>query len=166
MSVVQTQLILCLKNKVPKDRRVTYATYVLDYRSLKDEPYRVRITFGGDISVYLDDAGSPALNLMETKLLVNSIISDAKNGARFMSADIKDYFLATPMAKAEYMKVQYKNIPEDIRQQYNLQEKVTSDNCIYIRIKKGMCGLKQAAILVYDQLKKNSSLMAILQLSA
>ena len=59
---------------------------------------------------------------METKLLVNSTISHAKEGAKFMSADIKDYFLATPMDKAEYMKVQYKHIPEDIRLQYNLQE--------------------------------------------
>ena len=55
--------------------------------------------------MYLDDAGSPAANLMETKLLVNSTISDAKHGARFMSADIKDYFLATPMKECEYMKV-------------------------------------------------------------
>ena len=71
-----------------------------------------------------------------------------------MSADIKDCFLATPMDKAECMKVQYKHIPEDIRLQYNLQEKLTADNCIYIKIKKGMYGLKQAAILAYTQLKK------------
>ena len=56
--------------------------------------------------VYLDNAGSPAAKLTEMKLLVNSTILDATNGARFMSADIKDYFLETPMAKAEYMKVQ------------------------------------------------------------
>ena len=100
--------------------------------------------------VYLDGADSPAANLMETKLLVNSTISDATNGARFVSADTKSYFLATPMAKAEYMKVQYKNIPEDICQQYQLHKKVTSDSCIYIRIKKGIHGLKHAAILAYD----------------
>ena len=67
------------------------------------------------------------------------------------------------MVKVEYMKVQYRNIPEDIRQKYQLQKKVTSDTCIYIRIKKGMYGLKQAAILAYDQLKKNSRHIAILQ---
>ena len=59
------------------------------------------------------------------------------------------------MAQAEYMKVQYKHIPEDIRQQYNLANKVTKDNCIYIKIKKGMYGLKQAAVLAYNQLKTN-----------
>ena len=101
------------KHEVPDGKRVTYATYVVDYRPLKKEKYRVRITVGGDRLVYLDDAGSPAANLMETKLLVNSTISEAKHGARFMSADIQDYFLATPMTECEYMKVQYKHIPQD-----------------------------------------------------
>ena len=57
------------------------------------------------------------------------------------------------MAKAEYTKVQYKRIPEDIRIRYKLQDKLTTDNCIYINIKKGMYGLKQAAVLSYNQLK-------------
>ena len=54
------------KNEVPQDRKVTYATYVLDYRPLKDEPYILRITVEGNRLVYLDDAGSPAANLMKT----------------------------------------------------------------------------------------------------
>ena len=61
---------------------------------------------GGDRLSYAEDSGSPAANLLETKVLINSVISDAKKGARFMTADIKDYFLATPMARADYMKVQ------------------------------------------------------------
>ena len=81
------------KHEVPTGCRVTYATYVVDYRPLKDEPYRVRITVGGDRLVYLDDAGSPAANLMETKLLVNSTISHAKQGARYCVADIDNFYL-------------------------------------------------------------------------
>ena len=82
----------------------------------------MRITVGGDRLIYLDDAGSPAANLMKTRPLVNSTISHAKDGARFMSADIKNHFLATPMAQSEYMKVQYKHIPEGIRKKtiYNI----------------------------------------------
>ena len=53
-----------------------------------------------------------------------------------MTADIKDYFLTTPMAQAEYMKVRYKHIPADIKTKYNRQNKVTNNNYIYIRIKK------------------------------
>ena len=60
---------LISKHEVPQDRRVTYATYVLDYKHLKDEQYRVRIIVGGDKLTYLDDAGSPTANLMETKKL-------------------------------------------------------------------------------------------------
>jgi len=70
-----------------------------------------------------------------------------------MYADIKDHFLATPMDHPEYMRVQYKYILNDIRHRYNLNSKVTSDGYIYIKIQKGMPGLKQAAILAYRHLK-------------
>ena len=94
--VTGTDTIECIAQQdVPTDKRVTYATYVVDYRPLKDEKYRVCITVGGDRLVYLEDSGSPAANLVETKILVNSTISQAKDGTRFMSADIMDYFLAT-----------------------------------------------------------------------
>ena len=84
----------------------------------------------------MSDAGSPAANLLETKILVNSTISDARKGAWFMSADLKDFFLATPMEGDEYMKVQYKHFPEDIRKRYNLDKKVTTSRHIYIKIKR------------------------------
>ena len=143
------------KYEVPKDSDVTYASYVLDHRLLKIEPYRVRITVGGDRLSYAEDAGSHAANLLETKVLINSTISDANKGAKFMTADIKDYFLATPMDKPEYMKVKLKHIPEDIRLKYNLYDKVTADDYIFLKIKKGMYGLKQAAILAYNNLQAN-----------
>ena len=80
---------------MPNGRNITYATFVLDYRPLKSEPHRVRITVGGDKLTYANDAGSPAANFLETKLLVNSTISDATRGARFMSTDLKDFFSHT-----------------------------------------------------------------------
>ena len=139
--------------EVPNNKSVTYATFVIDYRPLKSEPHRVRITVGGDKLSYTLDSGSPAANLLETKVLINSTISDAHKGARFMCADIKDYFLASPMEDPEYMRVKYNFFPEDIRIKYQLHEKVTPDGYIYIKIKKGMYGLKQAAILAYNNLK-------------
>jgi len=65
------------KSEVPYDKKVTYASFVCDYRPLKDEKHRVRVTVGGDRLPYHDDAGSPAADLLETKLLINSTISDA-----------------------------------------------------------------------------------------
>ena len=140
---------------MPAGRDVTYATFVLDYRPLKTEPHRVRILVGEDKLTYASYAGSPAANLLETKIILNSIISDASKGACFMSADLKDFFLATPMEGDEYMRVKYKHIPEDIRIRYNLKTKVTKDNYVFIRIEKGMYGLKQAALLAYNHLKEN-----------
>ena len=55
----------------------------------------------------------------------------------------------------KYVKVNYKHFPEDILQRYKLHNKVTASGHIYIEIKKGMYGLKQAAILAYNNLKKN-----------
>ena len=91
---------------------------------------------------------------METKLLLNSTISNTHKGAKFISADIKDHFLATPMKNPEFMYVKYKYILEDIHKRYNLYNKVISNDYIYIRIKKGMLGLKQVALLAYEYLKK------------
>ena len=104
---------------------------------------------------YNADAGLPAGNMLKTKLIINSTISDTHRGARFVSEDLKNFFLATPIKGDEYMKVNYKYFPDNIRKQYNLHEKVTASRHIYVRIKKGMYGLKQAVILAYDNLKKN-----------
>ena len=71
-----------------------------------------------------------------------------------MGADIRDYVLATPMPKVEYMKVKYKHIPDDIKQRYNLQDKLTDNDYIYICIKKDMYGLNQATILAYYNIQK------------
>ena len=101
---------------------------------------------GGDKLPYDEDSGSPAANMLETKLLFNSVISDAHKGAQFCSMDLKDMFLHTPMENPEYMKVPFRFFPEDIRQQYGLYNMVHND-FIYIKIKGGMYGLKQAALL-------------------
>jgi hypothetical protein len=65
---------------VPSDKKVTYGNFICDYRPLKTEPFRVRLTVGGDKLPYDDDAGSPAASLLESKLIINSTISDADIG--------------------------------------------------------------------------------------
>ena len=142
------------KSDLPKGATTTYASFVCDKRPLKPEPNRVRIVVGGDRLTYGDDAASPATDLLETKVLLNSTISEAHKGARFISADLKDFFLASPMKKPEFMKVHISKFPPDIIQKYNLELLQDEQGFIYIKIKKGMYGLKQAAILAYLQLVK------------
>ena len=79
-------IIFIPKSELPPNAKVTYATFVCDERPLKPEPNRVRIVAGGDKLQFNDDAGSPATDLLETKLIVNSTISDSDKGAFFISS--------------------------------------------------------------------------------
>ena len=138
-------------DQVLPGKKVTYANFVCDHRPLKSEPYRIRLVVGGDKLEYEFDVGAPAASMLETKVLINSVISNAKQGARFMSADLKDFFLSSQMKDPEFMKIPWKLIPEDIRSRYNLQDKL-HNGFVYVRINRGMYGLKQAAVLAYEQL--------------
>ena len=143
------------KQEVPTHKKVTYAHFRFDHRPLKPEPFRARLVVGGDRLDYTNDASSPAASLLETKIIINSVISDAADGARFMALDLKDFFLASPIPDAEYMKLPLGHFPADIIDRYKLNELVADDGFVYIKIKKGMYGLKQAAILAYEYLITN-----------
>ena len=85
-----------------------------DYKPLKSEPCVVRCVAGGEKIDYLDDSGSSAASLIETKFLFNSTIYDAKRGSKFMSYDLKDFFLYSPMKQPDYMLINMKHYPPDI----------------------------------------------------
>ena len=130
------------------DMKVTYASFAYDHRPLKDEKLRIRLVVGGDKLPYEADSGSPATDLLEMKLLLNSVISDAHIGVRFLSMDLKDMLLHTPMYSPEFMRVAMKYFPQDIIEKYNLDD-IVHNGYISIKIKKGMYGLKQASVLAY-----------------
>ena len=76
-------------------------------------------------------------------------------GATFFAADLKDFFLAMPMKECEYMRIHSKYFFEDIRKEYDIESKIAPDGYVYIHIQKGNYGLKQAAVLAYNQLVRN-----------
>ena len=119
------------KSDVPTNRIVTYANMICDYRPHKSEKFRVRLTVGGDRLVYDDDAASPAASLLETKLLLNSTISDASKGARFMTLDIKDFFLQTVMERPEYMRIHSKYFLQEMREKYKIDSIIAPDGYVY-----------------------------------
>jgi hypothetical protein len=61
-----------------------------------DEPNRTRLVAKGGRVHYSGNAGMPTANLLTVKLLINSTISTV--GAKFMTMDIKDFYVNTPMA--------------------------------------------------------------------
>jgi hypothetical protein len=101
---------------------------------------------------YPGDAGTPTANLLTIKLLLNSIISTSN--AKFMTMDIKDFYLNTPMARYEYMRLQLSDMPKDIIAHYKLKKIATLEGCIYCEIQKGMYGLPQAGIIAQQLLKE------------
>ena len=119
------------KNEVPIGQKVTYGNFVCDHRPLKTEIWRTRLTVGGDLLECPYDAVSPAASLIETKLIINSTISDAHKGARFMAADLKDFFLNTPMPHPEFMKIHRNHLPQEIIKAYDLEKRLTADGYIY-----------------------------------
>ncbi len=91
------------------------------------------------------NASTPTADLLTIKLLINSIIST--NGAKFMTMDIKDFYLNTPMARYKYMQLRISDMPDDVIEHYNLRANATPDGYIYCEIQKGMYGLPQAGII-------------------
>ena len=102
------------KKDVPVDRwrDVTYGRIVVNYRTEKTDPYRTRLTVGGDCVNYPGDCGTPTVDLLTVKLLLNSVISTPN--AKFMTIDIKDFFLNTPMARSEFMRLKLSNLPDNV----------------------------------------------------
>ena len=77
---------------VPNDRNVTHAKFVCDYRILKSDQYIISLLVGGDKLDYALDEGSPTAPMLDTKLLVNSVISYAIEGSQLISCDLKYFF--------------------------------------------------------------------------
>ena len=63
-----------------KDRKTTYASFVCDHRPYKDEPWRIRLVVGGDKLDYPWNTQFPTIYITETKVLLNSVISDTCKG--------------------------------------------------------------------------------------
>ena len=149
-------MFFILPQKVPKGRKVTYANFVCTMRPGKAEPYRIRMTVGGDRLDTYQDVRSPAISLIDTKLHLNSVISDAKDGARYCTGDLKDFFLVSDMKVFQYMRIHRKYVTPEIFTEYSLTEShFDSKGFCYVEIRKGMYGLKEAAILAYEQLREH-----------
>ena len=118
-------------SQVPKHKRPTYARFVCSYRPQKAEPYRKRITVGGNLIDYPGNLSMKVANMTTFKILVNRTLSTP--GARWLSLDVKNYYLGTPMDDYEYMFIPINSIPEEIIAHYKLRDLVHNGR-VYIEI--------------------------------
>ena len=142
------------KADVPAERwkDITYGRIVVNYRPEKANPYQTRLTVGGNLLVYPGNCGTPTIDLLTVKLLLNNVVST--RGAKFMTIDIKDFYLNTPMSRFEYMKLKLSDLPEDFATRYNLEAKADKSDQVYAKIRKGMYGIPVAGLLAQRLLEK------------
>jgi hypothetical protein len=142
------------KSQVPTRRKVTYANFICNIRPQKKETHRVRMTAGGDKLDYPGNASSPTVSMLDSKIMINSTISDARHGARFLGLDLANYYLGTPMDYFQYMRVDPSVIPQEIWDDPRYDIHVDEDGYVYLEIRRGMYGLKEAGIIAFNQLVK------------
>ena len=118
-------------DKIPPSRKATYLRIVSAFRPEKDNPRRIRWTVGGDRIDYAGNVSTKTADLTTTKCLFNSVIS-TENG-KFMTIDLKDFYLGTPMAQYEYIRIPCSVIPTEIMDAYNLHGLV-HNGAVYVEI--------------------------------
>jgi hypothetical protein len=139
------------KDQVPHNKTATYARIVPEDRPHKEIKKRIRLTVGGNRIEYNGPVATKTSDLTTVKCLLNSVLSTPD--AQFCTADIKDFYLNTPMEEFEYMRIRVTDIPPDIMRRYDLDSKI-HNGYVYVEIRKGMYGLPQAGRLANDRLVK------------
>ena len=99
-------------DKILKDRKATYIHVVCANRPEKLEPHCVRWTAGSNLVDYPGDVSTKTADITTVKILLNSVLSTPN--VRFMTIDLKDFYLETPMDRYEYMHIPLTMIPDEI----------------------------------------------------
>jgi hypothetical protein len=98
--------------------------------------YRIRGTAGGDRINYDGPAKANTAALSTVKILLQSVVSD---NADWMTLDIKDFYLMTPLPRPEYIRVPLKFLSPKILTQHSLQQ-FLHNNSILFEVTKSMYG--------------------------
>ena len=141
-----------LPHDQPADRRRDTSYYNPQIKEKEDSAgnrtYRVRGTIGGDKINYPGETSANTAAMPVVKILLQSVISDDLN---WMTLDIKDYYLNTPLSRPEYIRIQRELIPNDIMERYKLDQYM-SNNSVLFEVNRGMYRLPQAGLLAQQQL--------------
>ena len=97
------------------------------------------------------DVSTPTCDFPTIKMLWNSVISTP--GANLFTLDPSNFYLGTPMARAQYMLLPIKTIPQEIINKYNLND-IEKYGWVYAKILKGVYCLPEAGKITNNLLKK------------
>ena len=135
------------KRDVLSDRRkdATYGSFVCSVRPEKNEKEQVRWVIGGDKINYPGEVATPTADMLVAKLLFNSVVST--KGAKFMTMDTSNFYLMTPLKRPEYVRINLRDILDEVVQEYKLKEKSEPNGSVYVQANRGMYGLPQSGLL-------------------
>ena len=138
--------------EVPQKRQhnVTYGSFVCLVRPPKDKPNHTQFTVGSDRINYPGEVATPTADMLVAKILFNSVIST--RGARFMTIDIINFYLMTPLKQPEFIRVKFNHLPEEIVNKYKHAQWSTSREW-YISKSQKVC----TAYLKWDLSQMSSS---------
>jgi hypothetical protein len=124
----------------------------INYCPEKADPNCTHLTIGGNHITYPRDCGTPTVNIVTVKIHLNSVVST--KGARYCTINLKDFYLNTPMARPEFMRMKLAELPQKFARIYKLHDLADTNDFVSIKIQKGMYGLPQAGILAQELLEK------------
>ena len=113
-----------------------YGRIVVSYKPTMDNQNRTHLKMGGDRIIYPGNCCTPTVALLTVNLHQNSTISTEH--ARYMTIDINNFYLNTPMKRYEYMWLKLVDLTDNVIKHYKLESKVTSDRYVYLEVQKGM----------------------------
>ena len=116
------------------------------------------MTVSDDKLEYDGEPRSPVISLLNTKIFLNSVISDAGNDSTLSTADIKNHYLQSPMEKYHYMKIPLKYFTPKTCSEYDIHN-IGHNGYINIEIRKGMYGLKEVGSLAFNYMVKTLHLL-------
>jgi hypothetical protein len=131
----------------PLDRLASYYNPQCSIKNGTDK--RVRGTYGGDRTDYTGAVSTNTASMETVMILLNATVSEP--GARFTTADIKDFFLMYELGRPEYMWIPLSQIPNRIQTAYTVAEYVVNGR-VMVEITKGIYGLPQASLIAKRRL--------------
>ena len=104
----------------------------------------------GNGVVYAGNARTKTSSFNLFKLVFNSVLS--RKGAKLVTYDIRNHYLATPLDYPKYFKIKLTDIPQYFIDEYNLHGYV-HNGWVYFGIRNGVYGLPQSSSLDNDLLE-------------
>ena len=124
----QTNNIIFIDKKdVPNNwfKDYTYGKFVCVVCPQKSESNQTRLTVGDNRINYPGEVGTLTADMVLVKFLLNSVVST--KGAKFMRINISNFYLNTPLPRFDYLKLKLSDIPQEVIDEYKLNEKANEE---------------------------------------